>query len=160
MSEDVEKRTLQRHFNPVKAKLAYIDECFSQLRNGLPSSKDDYVASDRLTHSYVKSCFLMIVQRAVDINNAIIEFSGNTPPYQKHQSFRSIQESGAIDVDTLKFFEHALDCYQKIANPYEGLPAPDLYEISSLLLQHGEAYTRQINDFFDDTSTKTVAEGS
>ncbi len=160
MSETVEKRTLQRHFNPVKAKLAYMEECFDQLRNGLPSSKDDYIVSDRLTHSYVKSCFLMIVQRAVDINNAIIEFSGNTPPYQKQQSFRSIQESGAIDLDTLNFFEHALDCYQKIANPYEGLPASDLYDISSLLLHHGEAYARQINDFFDDTSTKTVAEDS
>ena len=158
MSKVVEKRTIQRHFNPVKAKLAYMDECFSQLRNGLPSSKDDYVEADRLTHSYVKSCFLMIVQRAVDINNAIIEFSGNTPPYQKHQSFRSIQESGAIDHDTLNFFEHALNCYEKIANPYEGLPAPELYDASFLLLQHGEAYTRQINDFFDDTSTKTVAE--
>lgn len=158
MSETAQKKTIERHFNPVKAKLAYIDECFSQLRNGLPDSKDDYLTADRLTHSYVKSCFLMIVQRAVDINNAIIEFGGNTPPYQKHQGFRAIQESGAIDIDTLNFFEHALNSYQKIANPYEGLPPPDLYDISSLLLEYGQAYTRQINQFFEDTVSKIPIE--
>ncbi len=151
MSKDTQKTSLQRQFNPVKAKLAYIEECFGQLQNGLPANKDEYVAADRLTHSYVKSCFLMIVQRAVDINNAIIEFSGKTPPYQKHQGFRAVQESGAIDQKTLNFFEHALDCYQKIANPYEGIPTPELYDVSSQLLQHGKTYARQINDFFQDT---------
>ena len=150
MSKTTQETSLQRQFNPVKAKLTYIEECFGQLQNGLPANKDAYIAADRLTHSYVKSCFLMIVQRAVDINNAIIEFSGKTPPYQKYQGFRAIQESGAIDQDTLNFFEYALNCYQKIANPYEGIPAPELYEVSSQLLQHGKAYARQINNFFEE----------
>ncbi len=152
MSKTLQKKTFPRHFNPVKAKLAYMDECFCQLNSGLPTKKEDYIEADRLTHSYIKSCFLMIVQRAVDINNAIIEFSGQTPPYQKHQGFRAVQESGAIDLDTLNFFEHALSCYQKISNPYEGLPPSELYDVSSQLLQHGKAYTRQINAFFEDTA--------
>ena len=152
MSKSTQQTSLQHQFNPVKAKLVYIEECFGQLQNGLPANKDEYIAADRLTHSYLKSCFLMIVQRAVDINNAIIEFSGKTPPYQKYQGFRSVQESGAIDQDTLNFFEHALDCYQKIANPYEGIPAPELYDVSSQLLKHGKAYIRQINVFFQDTN--------
>lgn len=151
MSKETQQKDLSRQFNPVKAKLSYMDECFGQLRNGLPANKEDYVAADRLTHSYVKSCFLMIVQRAVDINNAIIEFGGKTPPYQKHQGFRVIKENGAIDADTLKFFEHALSCYQKIANPYEGLSPPELYDVSSELLKHGKAYTHQIKAFFQDT---------
>ncbi len=152
MSKTSQKTPLQRQFNPVKAKLAYMEECFGQLQNGLPANKDEYIAADRLTHSYVKSCFLMIVQRAVDINNAIIEFSGKTPPYQKYHGFRAVQESGVIDLKTLNFFEHALTCSQKIANPYEGLPAPELYDVSSELLQHGKAYARQIYDFFQDTN--------
>lgn len=152
MPKTTQKTPLQRQFNPVKAKLVYMDECFDQLQSGLPTNKDEYIEADRLTHSYVKSCFLMIVQRAVDINNAIIEFSGKTPPYQKFQGFRAVQESGAIDQETLNFFEHALDCYQKIANPYEGLPANELYDVSSQLLQHGKSYTQQINDFFQDST--------
>ncbi len=151
MSKVSQENVLQRQFNPVKVKLAYMEECFGQLQSGLPANKDEYVAADRLTHTYIKSCFLMIVQRAVDINNTIIEFSGQTPPYQKYQGFRTVQESGVIDLDTLNFFEHALNCYQKIANPYEGLPAPELYDVSSKLLQHGKAYTRQINKFFEGT---------
>ena len=152
MSKASEKKILQHQFNPVKAKLAYMEECFGQLQNGLPANREEYVTADRLTHSYIKSCFLMIVQRTVDINNAIIEFSGKTPPYQKYQGFRAVQESGAIDLETLNFFEHALTCYQKIANPYEGLPAPELYDVSLQLLQHGKAYTRQINEFFQDSN--------
>lgn len=155
MSTPLKKKTFPRHFNPVKAKLAYMDECFSQLHSGLPAKKEDYVEADRLTHSYIKSCFLMIVQRAVDINNAIIEFSGQTPPYQKHQGFRAVQENGAIDIETLNFFEHALSCYQKISNPYEGLPPAELYDVSSQLLHHGKAYTRQINAFFEDTAVSS-----
>ena len=157
MSKASEEKTLQRQFNPVKVKLAYMEECFGQLQNGLPANREEYVTADRLTHSYIKSCFLMIVQRAVDINNAIIEFSGHTPPYQKYQGFRAVQESGVIDLETLNFFEHALACYQKIANPYEGLPAPELYDASLLLLQHGKAYTRQINEFFQDTTDSTLS---
>ena len=149
MSKIVQK-TFPRHFNPVKAKLTYMDECFRQLHSGLPVDKNAYIEADRLTHSYIKSCFLMIVQRAVDINNAIIEFSGQTPPHQKHQSFRAVQERGAIDVETLDFFEHALACYQKISNPYEGLPPSELYDVSSQLLHYGKSYMRQLNAFFED----------
>lgn len=158
MSKQTQQKNLALHFNPVKAKLAYMDECFGQLQNGLPDNKEDYVAADRLTHSYVKSCFLMIVQRTVDINNAIIEFSGKTPPYQKHQGFRVIKENGAIDADTLNFFEHALNCYQKIANPYEGLSPTELYDISSELLKHGRTYTHQIKAFFQDDELITELE--
>lgn len=160
MSKVSQKKTLQHQFNPVKAKLAYMEECFGQLQSGLPANKEEYVAADRLTHSYIKSCFLMIVQRAVDINNAIIEFSGKTPPYQKFQGFRIVQESGVIDLKTLNFFEQALNCYQKIANPYEGIPASELYDVSSQLLQHGKAYTHQINEFFGETSGTEGVENS
>ena len=160
MSKVSQKKALHHKFNPVKAKLAYMEECFGQLQSGLPVNKDEYIAADRLTHSYIKSCFLMIVQRAVDINNAIIEFSGKTPPYQKYQGFRAVQESGVIDLKTLNFFEHALNCYQKIANPYEGLPAPELYDVSTQLLQHGKAYTHQINEFFGETSPTAAVECS
>ncbi len=160
MSKVSQKKTLQHQFNPVKAKLAYMEECFGQLQSGLPANKEEYVAADRLTHSYIKSCFLMIVQRAVDINNAIIEFSGKTPPYQKFQGFRIVQESGVIDLKTLNFFEQALNCYQKIANPYEGIPASELYDVSSQLLQHGKAYTHQINEFFGETSGTEGVESS
>lgn len=153
MSKSTQETSLQRQFNPVKAKLSYLEECFGQLQGGLPPNKKEYIAADRLTHSYIKSCFLMIVQRAVDINNAIIEFSGKTPPYQKFQGFRAVQESGAIDEATLNFFEHALNCYQKIANPYEGIPPAELYDVSTQLLQHGKTYTHQIKDFFQDTDS-------
>lgn len=158
MSKAAEKTSLQRQFNPVKAKLAYLEECFGQLQNGLPANKKEYIEADRLTHSYIKSCFLMIVQRTVDINNAIIEFSGKTPPYQKFQGFRAVQESGVIDADTLNFFEHALDCYQKIANPYEGVPPAELYDISSRLIQHGKTYTLQIKSFFQDSDSTLSVE--
>lgn len=160
MSKVSQKKTLQHQFNPVKAKLAYMEECFGQLQSGLPANKEEYVAADRLTHSYIKSCFLMIVQRAVDINNAIIEFSGKTPPYQKFQGFRIVQESGVIDLKTLIFFEQALNCYQKIANPYEGVPASELYDVSSQLLQHGKDYTHQINEFFGESSDTEGVESS
>ena len=153
MSKATQKTSLQRQFNPVKAKLTYLEECFGQLQNGLPANKKEYIAADRLTHSYIKSCFLMIVQRTVDINNAIIEFSGKTPPYQKFQGFRAVQESGAIGEDTLNFFEHALNCYQKIANPYEGVPPAELYDVSTQLLQQGKTYTLQIKNFFQDTDS-------
>ena len=136
------------YFNPVKVKLEYMDECLEQLRNGLPPNKEAYIDAERLTHSFITSCVLMIVQRCVDINNTIIEFTGETPPLLKHQGFYFMQESGVIDMETLNFFEHAVACYQKIANPYEIFPADELYEIAVLLLKHGEAYTHQIQVFF------------
>lgn len=142
------KKSVSRRFNPVKAKLESIGECFDQLRHGLPAKRDDYIEGDRITHSYVKSCFLMIIQRAVDINNAIIEFSGQTPPLQKHHSFRILHHHRTIDKETLDFFMKALDCYEKVANPYHELPPAELYDASRELLEYGEAYTTQIKNFF------------
>ena len=146
------------YFNPVRIKLAYMYECLEQLHNGLPPNKEAYINAERLTHSFIKSCFLMIVQRAVDINNIIIEFIGETPPSVKYQGFRLMQENGAIDMKTLNFFEVALLCYRKIANPYEGLPADEFYEIAVLLLKHGAIYTRQIQNFFQDTELVLMPE--
>ena len=111
------KKSVNRQFNPVKAKLESVSECFDQLRHGLPAKQEDYIEGDRITHSYVKSCFLMIIQRAVDINNVIIEVSGQTPPQQKPHSFRTLHQISAIDRETMDFFMKALDYYEKIANP-------------------------------------------
>ncbi len=146
------KKSASRRFNPVKAKLESIGECFDQLRSGLPAKQEEYVEGDRITHSYVKSCFLMIIQRAVDINNAIIEFSGQTPPLQKHHSFRALHQNSTIDRETLDFFLKALDYYERIANPYEELPPAELYDASRELLEYGETYTHQIERFFLNTS--------
>ena len=142
------KKSGGHQFNPVKAKLESIGECFEQLRHGLPEKQEEYISGDRITHSYVKSCFLMIIQRAVDINNVIIEFNGQTPPQQKHQSFRALHQSRAIDRETTDFFIQALDCYEKIANPYQELAPAELYNASCQLLKHGEAYARQLEKFF------------
>ena len=90
----------------------------------------------------------MIIQRAVDINNVIIEFSGQTPPQQKHHSFRALHQRGVIDRETTDFFMKALDCYEKIANPYQELAPSDLYDIALQLLEYGEAYTHQLENFF------------
>lgn len=141
------KKTNHR-FNPVKAKLESINECFDQLRYGLPAHPEEYIEADRITHSYVKSCFLMIIQRAVDINNVIIEFSGQTPPQQKHQSFRGLYQNGAIDQETLDFFIKALDFYEKIANPYQELALSELYDAALQLLKYGETYIHQLENFF------------
>ena len=94
----------------------------------------------------------MIIQRAVDINNVIIEFSGQTPPQQKHHSFRALHQSGAIDKETMDFFMKALDCYEKIANPYQELAPSELYDTALQLLAYGEAYTRQLENFFVNLS--------
>ena len=142
------KKTANRRFNPVKAKLESINECFDQLRYGLPANQEEYIEADRITHSYVKSCFLMIIQRAVDINNVIIEFSGQTPPQQKHHSFRALYQNSAIDQETLDFFIKALDFYEKIANPYQELAPSELYDAALELLEYGEVYTRQLENFF------------
>ena len=142
------KKLTGRRFNPVKAKLESISECFDQLRHGLPAKQEEYTEADRITHSYVKSCFLMIIQRAVDINNAIIEFSGQTPPLQKHHSFHALYQNSTIDRETLDFFMKALDYYEKIANPYQELSPSELYDASRQLLAYGETYTNQIENFF------------
>ena len=146
------KKSVNRRFNPVKAKLESINECFEQLRYGLPAHQEEYIEADRITHSYVKSCFLMIIQRAADINNVIIEFSGQTPPQQKHQSFRALYQNKVIDQETLDFFIKALDVYETIANPYEELAPSELYNAALELLKYGEAYTRQLDNFFVNSS--------
>ena len=90
----------------------------------------------------------MIIQRAVDINNVIIEFSGQTPPQQKHQSFRALYQNRVINQETLDFFIKALDFYETIANPYEELAPSELYDAALELLKYGEAYARQLENFF------------
>lgn len=147
------KRSVNRRFNPVKAKLESISECFEQLRHGLPANEEEYVEGERITHSYVKSCFLMIIQRAVDINNVIIEFSGQTPPQQKHHSFRALHQNSVIDRETLDFFMKALDYYEKITNPYQELAPSELYDASLQLLKYGKAYTQQLENFFVNSSS-------
>jgi uncharacterized protein YutE (UPF0331/DUF86 family) len=142
------KKPKSRRFNPVKAKLESINECFEQLQNGLPASQEAYIDGDRITHSYVKSCFLMIIQRAVDINNVIIEFKGQTPPQQKHHSFLTLHQDNAIDKKTLDFFVKALSYYENIINPYQELTPSELYDVSQDLLKYGEAYTDQLENYF------------
>ncbi len=149
------KKSASRRFNPVKAKLESINECFEQLQNGLPASQEAYINGDRITHSYVKSCFLMIIQRAVDINNVIIEFKGQTPPQQKHHSFLTLHQNNAIDKKTLDFFVKALSYYENIINPYQELTPSELYEVSQDLLKHGEAYTHQLENYFVNFSPST-----
>ena len=142
------KRSASRKINPVKAKLESMSECFEQLRNGLPETQEAYINGDRITHSYVKSCFLMIIQRAVDINNVIIEFKGQMPHQQKHHSFQTLHQNSAIDKETLDFFMKALECYESIINPYQELAPAELYDTSCALLAYGEAYTHQLENYF------------
>ena len=137
-----------RQFNPIKTKLESINECFEQLQNGLPASQEAYIDADRITHSYVKGCFLMIIQRTVDINNVIIEFKGQTPPQQKHHSFLTLHQNRAIDKKTLDFFVKALSYYENIINPYEELTPAELYDVSRDLLKYGEVYMHQLENYF------------
>ena len=90
----------------------------------------------------------MIIQRAVDINNVIIEFKGQTPPQQKHQSFLTLHQNKAIDKKTLDFFVKALSYYENIINPYQELTSSELYEVSQDLLKYGEAYAHQLENYF------------
>ena len=94
----------------------------------------------------------MIIQRAVDINNVIIEFREQTPPQQKHQSFLTLYQNDAIDKKTLDFFIKALDYYENIVNPYQELSASELYDVSCDLLKYGEAYTHQLENYFVNLS--------
>ena len=143
------KKTASRKINPVKAKLESMNECFEQLRNGLPESQEAYINGDRITHSYVKSCFLMIIQRTVDINNAIIEFKGQIPHQQKHHSFLILHQTDAIDKETFDFFMKALECYENIINPYQELAPAQLYDVSRELLAYGKTYTHQLELYFE-----------
>ena len=142
------KKLTERRFNPVKAKLQSIRECFEQLQHGLPETREEYIQADRITHAYVKSCFLMIIQRAVEINNVIIEFSEQTPPLQKHHSFHALSQNTTIDKETLDFFLKALDTYEQITNPYQDIPPAELYDVARELLKFSDLYTRQIENFF------------
>ncbi len=130
-----------------------MSECFEQLQNGLPETQEAYINSDRITHSYVKSCFLMIIQRAVDINNVIIEFKGQVPPQQKHHSFLTLHQNSAINKETLDFFIKALDCYENIINPYQELAPGELYDVSCDLLTYGKVYTHQLENYFTSFSS-------
>ena len=148
------KRSAFRKINPVKAKLKSMSECFEQLQNGLPETQEAYINSERITHSYVKSCFLMIIQRAVDINNAIIEFKGQVPHQQKHHSFLTLHQNSAINKETLDFFMRALDCYENIINPYQELTPAELYDISCDMLTYGKVYTHQLENYFASFSPR------
>lgn len=139
-------------FNPVKGKLASIQECLTQLRGVLPASKDEYISADRMTHSFVKSCFLMTIQRVVDINCVIIENRGQQSPQNKPRTFFLIWQTGSIDDETLSFFQSALQCYKKMVNPYDDLSDSQIYAVAQSLLKHGKEYIAQINQFFARTS--------
>ena len=135
-------------YNPVKGKLASMQECLTQLAKALPASKHEYIAADRMTHSFVKSCFSMILQRVIDINHVFIESRGEQLPHNKSRSFYLIWQSGSIDDETLDFFRRALDCYKKLADPYHDLSDSLLYEMTHALLKHGKKYIDQMNEFF------------
>ena len=135
-------------YNPVKGKLASMQECLTQLAKVLPASKHEYIAADRMTHSFVKSCFSMILQRVIDINHVFIESRGEQLPHNKSRSFYLIWQSGSIDDETLDFFRRALDCYKKLVDPYHDLSDSLLYEMTHALLKHGKKYIDQMNEFF------------
>ena len=141
------QKLVHNSFNPVKGKLQSMQECLEQLRGALPKSQEEYISADRMTHSFVKSCFLMIIQRAVDTNSIVIEVSGKRPPHNSIQTFLAIWQDGAIDDKILGFFQSALEQYQKIVNPYEDLSDAEIYDVAQALLKHGEEYTKQITGF-------------
>ena len=135
-------------YNPIRGKLASIQECLTQLAQVLPASEQEYIEAERMTHSFVKSCFSMTLQRVVDTNHAFIESRGEQPPGNKSQSFYLIWQGGSIDDETLDFFRRALDCYQKLIDPYKDLSDSQLYEMTRALLEHGKRYIDQMNAFF------------
>ncbi len=148
--------------NPVSGKIAAVHECLQQLHQGLPDTESEYMTADRLTHAYVKSCFLMIIQRIADINTAIIAFCFNQHPKysrHKHYGFRIMQQHGAIDKSTVSFFQSALGHYRTIANPYEELPPSEMYKVSQMLLEQGKSYIQQIERFFEKRSEKNMNPG-
>lgn len=140
-------------YNPVKGKLTSMQECLTQLAQALPASKQEYVAADRMTHSFVKSCFSMTLQRVIDVNHVFIESRGEQLPHNKYRSFFLIWQSGSIDDETLDFFQRALDCYKKLIDPYKELSDSQLYEMTCALLKHGKKYIDQMNEFFVGTAT-------
>ncbi len=148
MSHFGDRDSARGSYNPVRAKLASIQECLTQLAQALPASKQEYIAAERMTHSFVKSCFSMTLQRVVDANHVFIESRGEQPPGNKSRSFYLIWQGGSIDDETLDFFRRALDCYEKLIDPYKDLSDSQLYEITRALLKHGKRYIEQLDDFF------------
>ena len=136
------------HTTRSEQSLASIQECLTQLAQALPASKQEYIAAERMTHSFVKSCFSMTLQRVVDANHVFIESRGEQPPGNKSRSFYLIWQGGSIDDETLDFFRRALDCYEKLIDPYKDLSDSQLYEITRALLKHGKRYIEQLDDFF------------
>ena len=147
------EKLASRRFNPVKRKLEFINECFEQLQNGLPATQEAYVDADKITHTFVKSSFLMIIQRALDINNVIIEFNKQPAASKKRQSFLTIHQNAAIDKKTLDFFIKAISYYENIIDPYEEIAPAELYEVSQDLLKYGKAYTDQIENYFANSGS-------
>ena len=147
-------------YNPVKGKLASMQECLTQLAQVLPASKHEYVAADRMTHSFVKSCFSMTLQRVIDINHVFIESRGGKLPHNKSRSFFVIWQSGSIDDETLDYFQRALDCYKKLIDPYKELSDSQLYEMTRALLKHGKKYIDQMNEFFVGVAKVPTVRGS
>ena len=139
-------------YNPVKGKLASMQECLTQLAEVLPASKHEYISADRMTHSFVKGCFSMTLQRVIDINRVFIESRGEQLPHNKPRSFYLIWQSGSIDDETLNFFRRALDCYKQLIDPYDDLSDSQLYEMTRALLKHGKKYIDQMNEFFVGSS--------
>jgi len=139
-------------FNPVKSKLASVQECLIQLHEALPASEIEYISAERLTHSFVKSCFLMTIQRVIDINCVVIESRGKQSPQNKARTFFLMWQSGLINDETLSFFQSAHECYKKMVNPSDDLSDTQIYQVARSLLKHGKEFIHQIDEFFAVTS--------
>ena len=134
-------------FNPAQGKLNSIRECLGQLQAMLPASEEEYVKADSMTHSCVKSCFLMVMQRAINANHRVIEVEGGRPSYHNQlQTFLALQITGAISNETFEFFQAGLELYQKVVN--QDSTEVELYRVARGLLRYGDAYINQIEDFF------------
>jgi hypothetical protein len=134
-------------FNPAHGKLNTIRECLGQLEAMLPASEEEYVKANSMTHSCVKSCFLMIMQRTINTNHRVIEVAGGSPSYHNQlQTFLALQIIGAIGDDTFGFFQAALELYPKVVN--QDSTEGEIYRIARGLLKYGGTYISQIEDFF------------
>ena len=134
-------------FNPAQGKLNTMRECLGQLQVMLPATEAEYVKANAMTHSCVKSCFLMVMQRTVDTNHAVIEVVGGRPSaHNKLQTFLALQINGVIRDETFKFFRTALEFYQKVVN--QDSTDVEIYNMSIWLLRYGGAYISQVEDFF------------
>lgn len=134
-------------FNPAQGKLNTMRECLGQLQVMLPKTEAEYVKANSMTHSCVKSCFLMVMQRTVDTNHTVIEVVGGSPSaHNKLQTFLALQINGVIRDETFKFFRTALEFYQKVVN--QDSTDVEIYNMSMWLLEYGGAYISQVEDFF------------